>query len=91
MPPPEFAAGDDIAGVVAAGVEPAAEGEAALWANAEVARKTAGARRIRKDVLFIGSVELLGNIVPYKTLDCAYLGENRFLGDISVKTLGRIP
>jgi hypothetical protein len=54
-----------IAGVEAAGLagaEPAPEGVAALlvWANAEIVNSTAAARKSRKHLLFIGSVELLG-------------------------------
>jgi hypothetical protein len=49
----------------AAGVVPTAvglDGVAALlvWANAEIAKRTAAARSTRKNLLVIGSVELLG-------------------------------
>jgi hypothetical protein len=54
---PELGA-DAAAGVDAAGLD----GVAALpvWANAEIVKVTAQARRTRKNLLFIGSVELLG-------------------------------
>ena len=54
-----------IARAEAAGVAEVAagpDGVAALpvWAKAEIVKVTAAARRIRRNVLFIGSVELLG-------------------------------
>jgi hypothetical protein len=54
-----------VAGAVAAGLagaDTALEGVAALpvWANAENVNVTATARRTRKNLLVIGSVELLG-------------------------------
>jgi len=46
----------------AAGVAAELDGVAALlvWANAEIAKRTATARKSRKTLLVIGSVELLG-------------------------------
>jgi len=56
--------GPVVAGVAegAAGVAAGLEGVAALpvWANAEIANVTARARRNRRNLLVIGSVELLG-------------------------------
>ena len=58
---PVVVAGAEPAGVVA-GAAAALDGVAALpvWASAENVKVTAIARRTRTNLLFIGSVELLG-------------------------------
>jgi hypothetical protein len=50
------------AGAETAGAAAGLDGVAALlvWANAEIAKRTAAPRKIRKNLLVIGSVELLG-------------------------------
>jgi hypothetical protein len=51
-----------VVGAEESGLAGVADGVAALpvWANAENVNVTAMARRTRKNLLFIGSVELLG-------------------------------
>jgi hypothetical protein len=58
-----------VAGLAGAGVALGAEGNALdpeapaallVWASAEITKRTATARKTRIDVLFIGSLELLG-------------------------------
>ncbi len=58
--PAPVVAGVEAAGVAGAAAEP--DGVAALpvWANAEIVNVTAAARSTRKNLLFIGSLELLG-------------------------------
>ena len=56
---------EGVAGAAAggfAGVAPGLDGVAALpvWANADKVKVTATARRTRTNLLFIGSIELLG-------------------------------
>jgi hypothetical protein len=47
------AAGDEAAGLAGVAALP-------VWANAEIVKLTAQARKTRKNLLVIGSVELLG-------------------------------
>jgi len=56
------APGAAAAAAGAAGAAVAPDGVAALlvWAKAEIATKAAAARRVCRNLLFIGSIELLG-------------------------------
>jgi len=67
-----------------AGVAAGLDGVAALpvWANAEIVKVTAMARRIRRSLLVIGSVELLGTWFPGMNFEIA-------LRSLLQSTLGR--